>query len=135
MTPKRKGLVMSISRENYKAASRKIIHSDNLKKPVISALSREVLNEMKCISSVNNATLLRGSNDELKHFSWEALWQEMQRKMPIFLSFLHQILPKADRKFIVFLVAMMLKRHCKHLSLVQRIVSVMFYGNGCHKQV
>ena len=71
-------------RTNNKAASRKIIYADNLKKPVISVLSREVLNETKCISSVSNAMLLRGSNEELKHFSWEALWQEMHTKMPIF---------------------------------------------------
>lgn len=135
MTPKRKRLVMSISRNCYKASSKKIIQCEKLKTPVISALSKEVLNEMNITSSTNNATLLRGSNDELRHFSWEALWQEMQTKLPILFSFLQQILPKADKKFIAFLIAMILKKHCKHLSFVQRIVSVMFYGNGCHKQV
>lgn len=135
MTPKRKCLVMSILRNSYKASSKKIIQSKNLKAPVISALSREVLDEMNIISSTNNVTLLRGSNDELRHFSWEAIWQEMQTKFPILFSFLQRILPKADKKFVAFLIAMILKKHCKHLSFVQRIVSVMFYGNGCHKQV
>ena len=126
---------MSISRKSYKASSRKIVHSEDLLTPVISALSKEVLSEMNCISSTNNVTLLRGTNEELKFFSWDALWQEMQIKLPILVSFLQQVMPKADKKFLVFLVAMMLKRHSKHLSLVQRIVSVMFYGNGSHKQV
>jgi len=38
---------MSISRKSYEASSRKIAHSENLLTPVISALSKEVLNEMK----------------------------------------------------------------------------------------
>jgi len=56
-------------------------------------------------------------------------------KITYFVIILQQILPKANRKFLAFLVAMMLKSHCKHLSLVQRTVSVMLYGNRSHKQV
>ena len=106
---------MCISRKSYQASSRKIVRSQELQKPVILALLKEVLGEMRSISSSSNFTLLRGSNENLENFSWGAMFEEMQGKLPILLSFLQHILPKADTKLLVFLVAMMLKRHCKHL--------------------
>lgn len=82
----------SISHKSYEASLRKI---EDLQIPAVSALSKTVLNEMKCVSLTTSATLLRYSNEELKQYSWDALWQEMQAKMPILVAFLQQILPKA----------------------------------------
>lgn len=126
---------MSLSRKNFRACGNKIVQSKELQKPVLGALTRQVLTEMKSFSSSNNVTLLRDSDEALKQFSWESIWLEIQRKLPVLLSFLQQVLPKAETRFMCFLICMMLKNHCKHLSLVQRAVSVLFYGNGCRKQV
>ena len=64
---------MYISCKSSEVSSRKKIYFEDLQTPVISALSKTVLNEMKCVSSTTNATLLRCPNEELKHFSWDAL--------------------------------------------------------------
>ena len=106
-----------------------------MQKPVSEALTKQVLAEMKSFSSSNNVTLLRDSDEAPKQFSWESIWLEIQEKLPVPLSFLQQVLPKAEARFMCFLVCMMLKNHCKHLSLVQRAVAILFYGNERHKQV
>ena len=127
--------MLSLSRKNFRASGNKIVQSEELQKPVLGALAKQVFREMKSSSSTSSVTLLRDSDEALKQFSWESIWLEIRGKLPILLSFLQQVLPKAKKRFICFLVCMMLKNHCKHLSLVQRAVSVLFYGNGCHKQV
>ena len=85
------------------------------------------------MSSTSNPTVLRDSQEKLKQFNWESLWPEFQKNLPILSSFL-KILPKATNKFLCFIISLILKNHCRHLSLVQKAVSVMLYGNGYHKQ-
>ena len=37
--------------------------------------------------------------------------------------------------YIAFVVSVLLKRRCKHMSLVQRVISLVLYGNAAKKQV
>ena len=122
ITPKRKGLI-SLSRWNYRATPHKIIKSKELKEPVISK-------EMRVVSSTSNPTILRDSQEKLKQFNWESLWSEFQKNLPILCRKCYQ---KPQRSFC-FIISLILKNHCRNLSLVQKAVSVMLYGNGCHKQ-
>ena len=107
----------------------------SLQKAVLNELAKEVSAEMMNFSTTKNYTLLKDSHDALKNFSWKSIWLEIQEKSPILLLFFQKVLPKANKKLLCFLICMMLKCHCMHLSLVQRAVSVLLYGNGCHKQV
>ena len=129
-----KHLMLSLSRKNYRTTSHKIIKFKELKESVIAAFSKEILAEMRVVSCTSNPTVLRDSQEKLKQFHWESLWSEFQRNFPNLLSFWQIILPKGTKKFLCFIISLILKNHCRHLSLVQKAVSVMLYGNGCHKQ-
>ena len=79
--------------------------------------------------------MLRGQDEQLKSFSWESLLVEFEQKVPTLILMLRYLLPKADGKLLSFIVAIILKRHCKHMSLVQRVISVVLYGNAIQKEV
>ena len=87
------------------------------------------------ICSVKYNSFLRKKNEQLKHFSWDELWLELTTKIPSLVKFLKAILPSADKIFIAFVVCMLIKKRCKHMSLMQRIMSVLLYGHAAKKQV
>ena len=81
--------------------------------------------------------MLRGQDEQLKSFSWESLLVEFEQKVPTLILMLWYFLPKADGKLLSFIVAIILKRRCKHMymSLVHRVISVVLYGNATQKEV
>lgn len=60
---------------------------------------------------------------------------EFEQNVPTLVQLLHCLLPKADKKLVSFISAVILKQRCKHMSLMQRVFSVMLYGNASHKEV
>ena len=91
--------------------------------------------EMKNICSLNHNSILRSSNETLKQFSWISIWKEVQRNVPTLVKLIKCLLPKSDFKFVAMLIARILKKHCKQMSLVQRAISVLLFGNATNKQV
>ena len=87
------------------------------------------------ICSNEHNSLLRRTHTEIKNFKWEAVSNEFHQMLPTLFLLMKQLLPKSDEKFLSFIIALIIKKRCKHMSLVQRIVSVMFYGNATNKQV
>ena len=90
---------------------------------------------MNEICSTNHYSILRDSYEAVKRFSWESIWLEYQAKVPTHFALLTGLLPKAEKRFIAFVVSLLLKRRCKHMSLVQRVISLVLYGNAAKKQV
>ena len=102
---------------------------------VVTSLSQQIRKEMNEICSADHHSILRDSYEAVKRFSWESIWLEYQAKVPTLLALLTGLLPKAEKNFITFVVSLLLKRRCKHMSLVQRVVSLVLYGNAAKKQV
>ena len=86
-------------------------------------------------STDHHYSILRDSYEAVKRFSWESIWLEYQAKVPTLLALLTGLLPKAEKSFIAFVVSLLLKRRYKHMSLVQRVISLVLYGNAAKKQV
>ena len=63
------------------------------------------------------------------------MWLEYSLKVPSLVQLLQKLLPKADMKFICFVVSIIFKKKCMHVCLLQRVFSVLLYGNGTGKQV
>ena len=79
--------------------------------------------------------MLRNTHSAIKHLSCESILSEFTYKFPTSLQLLKGILPKSDDNLITFVIAMVLKKRCKHMSLVQRVISVLLYGNATSKEV
>ena len=90
---------------------------------------------MKCICSLQHNSVLRGNIESIKHFSWDTVWEEFTQEVPTIVTFLRNLLPKADRIFLASLICLILQQRCKHMSLFQRVMSVLLYGHGTSKQV
>lgn len=135
MTPSRKRIVNSLGRKSYQAAARAITSADSTKCHVLSSIAQQIRHEMSDICSLQNSSLLRNSYAGIKNFSWKALSSEFYARVPTMMSLLKSILPKSDEKFLLFLVSLVLKKRCKHLSLVQRVISIFLYGYAANRQV
>ena len=121
------------ARKSYKSV---VSGVTNLReKHVLAEVARKIRSEMTEICSFKYASLLRKKNEELEHFSWDELYLELVTKVPMLVKFLQAILPGADKIFVAFIVCMLLKRRCKHMSLMQRMMSVLLYGHAANKQV
>ena len=91
--------------------------------------------EMKNICSIAHNSILRGHHDQIKSFNWDSILTEFEQNIPTLLLLLRHLMPKANGKFISFIVAVILKKRCKQMSLIQRVISVMLYGNATQKEV
>lgn len=105
------------------------------KSHVVMELAKHVKLEMKNLCSMSHNSILRDQHDGLKCFNWDSVWVEFQHYVPTLLKFLQCLMPKAERKLISFMAAMIVKRRCKHMCLVQRVISTLLYGNATHKEV
>jgi len=122
-----------MSRKSDKAASVNIASFSKTKNYAMNALALNLRSEMTKACSTNNQSILR--EGDVKEFSWKKVWMELKRTVPTLVSFFCSLLPKAPVKFICFIICAILKRRCKHMSLVQRVVSIMLYSNGTNKEV
>ena len=101
----------------------------------INSLTQQIRDEMPGLCSLLRPSILRDSQGAVKNFNWQALVSEFSSRIPTLVLVLKKVLPKANDKFIAFIIAMILKKRCKDMFLVQKVVSVLLYGNGTSKQV
>ena len=71
----------------------------------------------------------------IENFTWERVWLELNSKVPTLVNFLKSLLPRSNFEFISFLICAILKKRCTHMSLLQRVFSVLLYSNATNKQV
>ena len=91
------------------------------------------------MSSDESDSILRDAYtvEALKHFDWERVMLELEKKLPTLLTLLKQIVPRPteQRPLLCLVASQLLKSRHQRLGLVQQVVSIMLYGNGSSKQV
>ena len=135
-TPLRARIISSYARRCYRTSASGMLNpGSGLSRYILRTISRQIRVEFNNICSTSNKSILQQSNGMLKSFSWEALWSEFQHRVPVLLGLLRSILPKSDKAFLGFVISLLLKKRNQKMSLMQRLVSVLLYGNAAHKQV
>ena len=88
-----------------------------------------------CSSSVNS--MLTSEEKYISEFNWDVIWSEFSNHLPTLKSIFVAIINNSptSKPIICLIISMILKRHNKKMSLVQRVMSLYFYGNGVNKQV
>jgi len=130
LTPKRKKTVLSLSRCNYRAAAKGHITTEHISDHVVKPLTQRVHHEMTVICSEQHDSILRDSHKGVKRFSWENIWLEFQANVSTLYKVLSGFVPKADGRFISFVISLLLKKCCKHMSLMQWVISTLLYGHS-----
>ena len=103
---------------------------------ISTKLSLKICDEMKHLSSTATASILRDSTEAVKYFHWDTVLLELQQHVPTLMSLLSRLVGKSAGRSPLrcLLPSMILKSRHHQLSLVQRAISVMLYGNGTAKQ-
>ena len=135
VTPNRAKTIRSLSRKSYKAATLKFSQLPQTKDYLLKDFVKRVNGEIRNICSFNHNSVLRGSHEAVKTFSWETVWCELANNVPTLVNFLNNLLPKSDKRFISFLICAIIKKKCKHMSLIQQVFSFLLYSNAANKQV
>lgn len=104
---------------------------------VLVELARKIKQEMKSFSSDKFDSMLRDKQNALHQFSWESIFLEMSKGIPTLMKFLMKMLPKphCKKQIICTVASQILKARHRNMCLIQRVVSVMLYGNGIKKRV
>lgn len=136
-TPSRQNAIKHLSRKSYRSLATDILNSPLKRKNLLTQLALRIKKEMKDLASDEYDTILKDTVEAVKMFSWETVKLELIRKMPTLMSLLSQLVPKPEEHtaLICMIASQLLKCRHRQLCLVQRAVSIMFYGNGTAKQV
>ena len=136
-TPVRKKFVRQLARRNYRSFSATAMKSQAVYKPMVTELSCKCKTEMRDLASSEHDSILRDTREAVKRFSWETVMLEFERKLPTLVLLLKGIIPfsQNQRPLLCLLLSQIVKSRHQRLCLVQRVISVMFYGNGTSKQV
>jgi len=136
-TPNRKRGIKRLTRGSKKSMATMMVSSPGSAKSVILAVGRKILSEMRSLSSLEKESVLCSPVEGLKSFSWDKVMIEYAKTTPTLVYLLQCLIPKASSKvpFVCFMISLLLKCRHQRMSLVQRAISVLFYGNGTTKQV
>ncbi|XP_064385649.1 uncharacterized protein LOC135334421 isoform X3 [Halichondria panicea] len=136
-TPTRQTAIRRLVRKSYTALTSGTVNSPRAKRALLSQLALTIKNEMKKIGTNKHDSILRDNNEAVKRFSWETVRLELYKMVPTLMSLLSLLIPNPENRIplICTIASQLLKCRHQHLSLVQRVVSVMLYGHGTHKQV
>ena len=131
--------IARLARKSFRSFSSSVTSSSTTSGAILRQISSTIKKEMKFISSDDHNSLLRDSNDGIKHFKWDRLFGELSHYMPTCVSLLLSLISGKDDSRTVMLVcviiSMLLKKRLPKMGLLQRAISVLLYGNGCSRQV
>ena len=137
-SPWTKQNVKRIARRSYISLSSSIVSCSRTSDMVLIEVARCIRRGMKAICSERHDSVLRDTYEGVKRFSWKTVWLELLKNMPTLVKLLVAILSKRKRSNDVIsslIVCMILKQRLGKMALVQRVISILLYGNVCHKQV
>ena len=97
--------------------------------------AKVLIKEIEGLSKKDPNSCLQDTEDALHSFEWDLVWHELESKAPTMLHFFRLLFRGAPKALICFAISMVLKWRVPKLGLVQRVVSILLYGNGASKQV
>ena len=108
MTPNRSTAVRRITWKNYTAFSKTIVKLHSGK--IIKSLSCIIKSEFSAICSDQHESILRGTPEAIRTFTWSKVWNEMQQHLPTLVSLLTAIIPGNNQQLVCTIISMLLKK-------------------------
>ena len=138
LTPTRKKICKTITRGSHVALARRCLENDDIRKCIISGVSRMLRKEIATLCSNLVPSVLRDkSNDGLKSFQWKCLLDELQTHAPMLLEILKSC-TKVRRPIsavIGVINAILCNNRRNSASLIQRLIYVILYSGHASKMV
>lgn len=134
-SPWRQNTIKSLTRKSNRAFA----NSSSLTSERILEQVCKIIKEMKGICSDEHDSILRDTYERVKHFKLSRFFDELVQKMPFLIKLLVSLVGGSDDSKRIILVSviasMLLKNRFSKMGLLQRVISILLYGNGCSKQV
>ena len=141
LTPRRRRMGKCVARGSKKALVDQCYADPETKKFIMKKIGRVLKEEVKkmCSSKVNSV-LSSQSKDVLKTFKWNDLTDELIMHAPTLMNVLYSCTEtKSSRDnrtaIICTCAAIIFKHRFPHMSLIQRIISLILHAGHCGKQV
>ena len=141
LTPSRKRIGKALARKAPRTVAVQALAGPTTRLHVLSEIGRILRAEMTAMCSDKTASLLRThSIQDLSHFQWKNVIQELEKSAPVFLHFLRQCTqtrtPRQNRDGVIGVcAAIILKNRFAKMNLLQKIVSLLLYAGHCGKRV
>ena len=133
-TPVRRRTIKQVIHRRYATVASRLIQGSSLEN-VLTSLGRQIRAELRQLCLLENKSILRDTVNTVKCFSWEQLLVEFQTKLPTLVKFFKRVFPHCSHKVLCFTISQLVKQRSPQMALVQRVISVLMYGNGASKQV
>ena len=141
LTPSCKRIGKALARKAPRTVAVQTLADPTTRLHVLKELGRILRAEMTAMCSDKTASLLRTHTvQDLSHFKWKNVLDELERSAPVFLHFLRQCTqtktPRQNRDGIIGVcAAIILKNRFAKMNLLQKNVSLLLYAGHCGKQV
>ena len=103
----------------------------------ITSLKKKTAKEINQIRKLGKRSVFMDS-EALLHFSWDRIWLELKKYTPTLLHVISILVSESAQRckpLVCSIASMALKQRYKQFSIVQRVISLLLYGNGTAKQV
>ena len=130
--------VKCVIRKSYDALSISIVQSSRVSDKVVEEIGKKCKEEVKHICSLKHNSVLKDTGEAVNDFSWDTIWREFSRNTPYLMKLIQCLLNKKhknNKALICFLLSLIVKSHSQKMALLQRAISVLFYGKGVGKKV
>ncbi|XP_062512946.1 uncharacterized protein LOC134188769 isoform X2 [Corticium candelabrum] len=103
----------------------------------ITSLKKKTAKEINQIRKLGKRSVFMDS-EALLHFSWDRIWLELKNYTPTLLHVISILVSESAERckpLVCFIASTALKQRYQQFSIVQRVISLLLYGNGTAKQV
>ena len=87
-TPSRKKGIKQYTRRSYQSLAMTMMRTPSTLDRLIPEMAKKIRNEMKSLASLDHDSILRDDLEELKHFSWETVYLELEKNVPTLIKLL-----------------------------------------------
>ncbi len=130
--------VKRVMRKSYGALSSSIVRSSRVSHKVMEEIGKKCRSEVKHICSLDHNSVLKDSDDAVNNFSWDTIWREFTKNVASLLKIIKCLFGKKhknNKALTCFILSIIVKSHSQKMALLQRALSVLFYGKGVGKKV
>ena len=135
-SPLKKHSVKRLVRGSYRKVMSEFASSVHHQKIMAGELARSAKRQIRQLSG-KKASMVFGRKEDLAEFTWDLLWDELVKEVPVLIFFLKKLTRDVEtsKPMICLIISMILKNHNNAMCLLQNIVSALLYGNSCSTQV
>jgi L1 cell adhesion molecule like protein len=132
----------SITRQSGLAIAKSVVKNEHLNGHVVRLISLQIRKEMQTLTSRKHDSILRMKNKQsLENFTWDRVWNEIERFCPTLANVLKDCLPPkllvkdAFIPSVALCSSVLFKLRNPHVNVLQGVISILLKAGHANSQV